>query len=168
MLSARRVSRNACNHYSNGYLLPEEVRRAARVNPGRTHQRADPGAVEGSVSGAVDPRPLLPRLPRVLSQGHPLLQPSGRPEPGLQAWTPSCDGAAMDFSKFLAEDFDVKEWINAAFRAGPKEAAAGKADSHAATLVMKLQLFIQEVNHAVEGERPGRAPRRAWGPRGCT
>lgn len=58
----------------------------------------------------------------------------------------------MDYSKFLAEDFDVKEWINAAFRAGPKEAAAGKADGHAATLVMKLQLFIQEVNHAVEGE----------------
>ena len=47
----------------------------------------------------------------------------------------------MDFSKFLAEDFDVKEWINAAFRAGPKEAAAGKADSHAATLVMKLQFM---------------------------
>lgn len=62
----------------------------------------------------------------------------------------------MDFSKFLAEDFDVKEWINAAFKAGPKEtAAAGKADSHAATLVMKLQLFIQEVNHAVEGEPRG-------------
>lgn len=63
----------------------------------------------------------------------------------------------MDFSKFLAEDFDVKDWINAAFRAGPKEAAAaaGKADSHAATLVMKLQLFIQEVNHAVEGKRRG-------------
>ncbi|XP_040314704.1 conserved oligomeric Golgi complex subunit 7 [Herpailurus yagouaroundi] len=56
----------------------------------------------------------------------------------------------MDFSKFLAEDFDVKEWINAAFRTGPKEATAGTADSHAATLVMKLQLFIQEVNHAVE------------------
>lgn len=59
----------------------------------------------------------------------------------------------MDFSRFLAEDFDVKEWVNAAFRAGPKEAAAGQADGHAATLVMKLQLFIQEVNHAVEGER---------------
>ncbi|GAB5582986.1 conserved oligomeric Golgi complex subunit 7 [Prionailurus iriomotensis] len=58
----------------------------------------------------------------------------------------------MDFSKFLAEDFDVKEWINAAFRTGPKEATAGTADSLAATLVMKLQLFIQEVNHAVEGE----------------
>ncbi|XP_073915793.1 conserved oligomeric Golgi complex subunit 7 isoform X3 [Castor canadensis] len=56
----------------------------------------------------------------------------------------------MDFSKFLADDFDVKEWINAAFKAGPKEAPAGKADGHAATLVMKLQLFIQEVNHAVE------------------
>lgn len=64
----------------------------------------------------------------------------------------------MDYSRFLAEDFDVKEWINAAFRAGPKEAAAGKADGHAATLVMKLQLFIQEVNHAVEGERAERRP----------
>ncbi|ERE80896.1 conserved oligomeric Golgi complex subunit 7, partial [Cricetulus griseus] len=51
----------------------------------------------------------------------------------------------MDFSKFLADDFDVKDWINAAFRAGPKDGAAGKADGHAATLVMKLQLFIQEV-----------------------
>ncbi|ELW66292.1 Conserved oligomeric Golgi complex subunit 7 [Tupaia chinensis] len=71
---------------------------------------------------------------------------SQRLRPGGQAR----GGAAMDFSKFLAEDFDVKEWINAAFRAGPKEAAAGKADGHAATLVMKLQLFIQEVNHAVE------------------
>lgn len=67
----------------------------------------------------------------------------------------------MDFSKFLAEDFDVKEWINAAFRTGSKEAAAGKADGHAATLVMKLQLFIQEVNHAVEGE--AELPGRAWG-----
>lgn len=59
----------------------------------------------------------------------------------------------MDFSKFLADDFDVKDWINAAFRAGPKDGAAGKADGHAANLVMKLQLFIQEVNHAVEGEK---------------
>lgn len=72
----------------------------------------------------------------------------------------------MDFSKFLAEDFDVKEWVNAAFRAGPKEAAAGPADGHAATLVMKLQLFIQEVNHAVEGERPPAEPRAGRGPLG--
>ncbi|XP_006892752.1 PREDICTED: conserved oligomeric Golgi complex subunit 7 [Elephantulus edwardii] len=56
----------------------------------------------------------------------------------------------MDFSKFLADDFDVKDWINTAFRAGSKEAAAAKVDGHAATLVMKLQLFIQEVNHALE------------------
>ncbi|KAM9099849.1 conserved oligomeric Golgi complex subunit 7 [Sarcophilus harrisii] len=55
----------------------------------------------------------------------------------------------MDFSKFLADDFEVKEWINGAFRAAPKE-ASGKVDGHAATLVMKLQLFIQEVNNAVE------------------
>uniref|UniRef100_A0A671F603 Conserved oligomeric Golgi complex subunit 7 n=2 Tax=Rhinolophus ferrumequinum TaxID=59479 RepID=A0A671F603_RHIFE len=84
--------------------------------------------------------------------------PPGRPRgsrraarsPARQARTPAASGAAMDFSRFLAEDFDVKEWVNAAFRAGPKEAAAGQADGHAATLVMKLQLFIQEVNHAVE------------------
>ncbi|XP_068945356.1 conserved oligomeric Golgi complex subunit 7 isoform X2 [Petaurus breviceps papuanus] len=55
----------------------------------------------------------------------------------------------MDFSRFLADDFEVKEWINGAFKTVPKE-APGKVDGHAATLVMKLQLFIQEVNNAVE------------------
>lgn len=55
----------------------------------------------------------------------------------------------MDFSKFLAEDFEVKSWVNGAFRAVQQE-APGKVDAHAATLVMKLQLFIQEVNKAVE------------------
>ncbi|KAL8174937.1 UNVERIFIED_CONTAM: Golgi transport complex subunit 7 [Gekko kuhli] len=55
----------------------------------------------------------------------------------------------MDFSKFLAEDFEVKAWVNGAFRAVQQE-APGKVDAHAATLVMKLQLFIQEVNKAVE------------------
>jgi len=60
-------------------------------------------------------------------------------------------GATMDFSKFLNEDFEVKEWVNGAFRVAQKE-APGKADAHAATLVMKLQLFIQEVNNAIEGE----------------
>ncbi|XP_056153347.1 conserved oligomeric Golgi complex subunit 7 [Lampris incognitus] len=55
----------------------------------------------------------------------------------------------MDFSKFLDEDFDVKDWVNGAFRVVQKD-APGKADAHAATLVMKLQLFIQEVNNAIE------------------
>ncbi|XP_062820594.1 conserved oligomeric Golgi complex subunit 7 [Anolis carolinensis] len=55
----------------------------------------------------------------------------------------------MDFSKFLEEDFEVKSWVNGAFRAMQQE-APGKVDAHAATLVMKLQLFIQEVNNAVE------------------
>ncbi|XP_077173189.1 conserved oligomeric Golgi complex subunit 7 isoform X3 [Paroedura picta] len=57
--------------------------------------------------------------------------------------------ASMDFSKFLAEDFEVKAWVNGAFRAVQQE-VPGKVDAHAATLVMKLQLFIQEVNKAVE------------------
>ncbi|XP_028825838.1 conserved oligomeric Golgi complex subunit 7 isoform X1 [Denticeps clupeoides] len=55
----------------------------------------------------------------------------------------------MDFSKFLADDFDVKDWVNCAFKVAQKD-APGKADAHAATLVMKLQLFIQEVNNAIE------------------
>ncbi|XP_071616963.1 conserved oligomeric Golgi complex subunit 7 isoform X2 [Heliangelus exortis] len=55
----------------------------------------------------------------------------------------------MDFSRFLSDDFEVKGWVNAAFRAVQQE-APGKVDAHAATLVMKLQLFIQEVNNAVE------------------
>lgn len=56
----------------------------------------------------------------------------------------------MDFSRFLSDEFEVKGWVNAAFRAVQQE-APGKVDAHAATLVMKLQLFIQEVNNAVEG-----------------
>ncbi|NXL78858.1 COG7 protein, partial [Leptocoma aspasia] len=55
----------------------------------------------------------------------------------------------MDFSRFLSDEFEVKGWVNAAFRAVQQE-APGKVDAHAATLVMKLQLFIQEVNNAVE------------------
>lgn len=53
----------------------------------------------------------------------------------------------MDFSKFLDDDFDVKEWVNGAFQVVQRDGR----DTHAATLVMKLQLFIQEVNNAIEG-----------------
>lgn len=60
----------------------------------------------------------------------------------------------MDFSKFLDDDFDVKDWVNGAFKVVQKD-APGKADTHAATLVMKLQLFIQEVNNAIEGQSVG-------------
>ncbi|XP_048465333.1 conserved oligomeric Golgi complex subunit 7 [Rhincodon typus] len=55
----------------------------------------------------------------------------------------------MDFSKFLDDNFDVKDWVNGAFKTVQEE-EPGKVDSHAATLVMKLQLFIQEVNNAIE------------------
>ncbi len=57
----------------------------------------------------------------------------------------------MDFSKFLADDFDVKDWVNGAFKVAQKD-VPGKTDAHASTLVMKLQLFIQEVNNSIEGE----------------
>ncbi|XP_071798393.1 conserved oligomeric Golgi complex subunit 7-like [Asterias amurensis] len=54
----------------------------------------------------------------------------------------------MDFSKFLDANFDAVEWVNAAFTA--QKDAPDQKDAHAATLVMKLQLFIQEVNHSLE------------------
>lgn len=52
----------------------------------------------------------------------------------------------MDYSKFLDENFDVKEWVNAAFR----QQKEGTNDQYATTLVMKLQMFIQEVNNVIE------------------
>lgn len=67
----------------------------------------------------------------------------------------------MDFSKFLADDFEVKAWVNGAFQAVQQE-APGKVDAHAATLVMKLQLFIQEVNNAVEGNTALTRPDSCW------
>jgi hypothetical protein len=54
----------------------------------------------------------------------------------------------MDFTKFSDPNFDVKEWVNAALRA-PKDQNT-PLDVHASTLVMKLQLFIQEVNKSLE------------------
>ncbi|XP_052083064.1 conserved oligomeric Golgi complex subunit 7-like [Mytilus californianus] len=54
----------------------------------------------------------------------------------------------MDYSKFLEDNFDVKEWVNNAFRT-PKEPNVSK-DQYATTLVMKLQMFIQEVNNVIE------------------
>lgn len=51
----------------------------------------------------------------------------------------------------MDDDFDVKDWVNGAFKVVQTD-APGKADTHAATLVMKLQLFIQEVNNAIEGD----------------
>ncbi|XP_072035028.1 conserved oligomeric Golgi complex subunit 7-like [Amphiura filiformis] len=59
----------------------------------------------------------------------------------------------MDFSKFLDDNFDVKEWVNGAFRT--QKDLPEQKDAHAATLVMKLQLFIQEVNNSLEETSQG-------------
>eukprot|EP00117_Sycon_ciliatum_P027051 scpid36155/ scgid4588/ Conserved oligomeric Golgi complex subunit 7; Component of oligomeric Golgi complex 7 len=55
--------------------------------------------------------------------------------------------ASSSFSKFSEETFDPKDWINSALRS--KDPQQG-LDAHASTLVMKLQMFIQEVNNALE------------------
>ncbi|XP_034638661.1 conserved oligomeric Golgi complex subunit 7 [Trachemys scripta elegans] len=81
-----------------------------------------------------------------------MTQPRWPPPPtGIEPGAERPRRPAMDFSKFLADDFEVKRWVNGAFRAVQQQQdAPGKVDAHAATLVMKLQLFIQEVNNAVE------------------
>ncbi|XP_039249677.2 conserved oligomeric Golgi complex subunit 7-like [Styela clava] len=59
----------------------------------------------------------------------------------------------MDFSKFLDEDFNVNTWVNNAFKAHQDDVGAvaqNKRDVYAATLVTKLQVFIQEVNKSLE------------------
>ncbi|XP_062594246.1 conserved oligomeric Golgi complex subunit 7-like isoform X1 [Saccostrea cucullata] len=54
----------------------------------------------------------------------------------------------MDYSKFLDDNFDAKEWVNAAF--GSQKDPSTAKDQYATTLVMKLQMFIQEVNNIIE------------------
>ncbi|XP_074645034.1 conserved oligomeric Golgi complex subunit 7-like [Tubulanus polymorphus] len=53
----------------------------------------------------------------------------------------------MDYSKFQDENFDVKDWVNNAFKNAPGNTSK---DQYATTLVMKLQMFIQEVNNMIE------------------
>lgn len=48
----------------------------------------------------------------------------------------------------MDDSFDAKEWINAAFR-NQTDSGVSK-DQYAATMVMKLQVFIQEVNNVLE------------------
>ncbi|KAF2348671.1 Conserved oligomeric Golgi complex subunit 7, partial [Trinorchestia longiramus] len=50
----------------------------------------------------------------------------------------------MDLAPFSAEDFDPKTWINGIFKGQEKN------DKYASSLVMRLQLAIQEVNTSLE------------------
>lgn len=53
----------------------------------------------------------------------------------------------MDFSKFSDDNFDVKDWVNAVFRAQQDEK---QREAYTATLVTKLQRYIQEANRSLE------------------
>uniref|UniRef100_A0A914XNC6 Conserved oligomeric Golgi complex subunit 7 n=1 Tax=Plectus sambesii TaxID=2011161 RepID=A0A914XNC6_9BILA len=53
----------------------------------------------------------------------------------------------MDFSRFSDSNFNAKDWINAAFEA-PE--AQKNREHYAQSLVMKLQLFSQEVHNSLE------------------
>eukprot|EP00041_Stephanoeca_diplocostata_P030555 m.928645 g.928645 ORF g.928645 m.928645 type:complete len:580 (+) comp23778_c0_seq3:78-1817(+) len=55
----------------------------------------------------------------------------------------------MDFAVFSDPAFDAKSWVNEALRPPNREPSAN-ADTHASGLVMKLQMFIQEVNNSLE------------------
>ncbi|CAL7939223.1 unnamed protein product [Xylocopa violacea] len=53
----------------------------------------------------------------------------------------------MDVSAFSEDTFDVKDWINKTFKSA--EAQENK-DAFVSSLVMKLQLYVQQVNGALE------------------
>ncbi|XP_071513541.1 conserved oligomeric Golgi complex subunit 7 [Panulirus ornatus] len=53
----------------------------------------------------------------------------------------------MDLTAFSQENFDPKDWINNVFRS---QEAQQNRDQYASSLVMRLQLAIQEVNNALE------------------
>ncbi|XP_064095450.1 conserved oligomeric Golgi complex subunit 7-like [Macrobrachium nipponense] len=53
----------------------------------------------------------------------------------------------MDLTAFSQESFDPKDWINNVFRS---QEAQQNRDQYASSLVMRLQLAIQEVNNALE------------------
>jgi len=53
----------------------------------------------------------------------------------------------MDFSKFSGDHFDVKDWINGVFQAQQDEK---QREAYTATLVTKLQRYIQDMNKSLE------------------
>ena len=52
----------------------------------------------------------------------------------------------MDFSLFGAEQWEVKSWVNEAFQDVQRE----KRDSHAASLLTKLQLVAQDISKELD------------------
>ncbi|XP_026292133.1 conserved oligomeric Golgi complex subunit 7 isoform X1 [Frankliniella occidentalis] len=53
----------------------------------------------------------------------------------------------MDMSAFSDDNFDAKDWINATFRTPEVK---DNRDAFVSSLVMKLQLYVQQVNSALE------------------
>lgn len=139
--------------------------RGGRVNPGRTHQRADPGAVEGLSPALSIPGRCFPGC-RGCSRRATCRAECGPREPGLSGLMLSRLQRRTSPSS-SAEDFDVKEWINAAFRAGSKEVGGREGDRPRSHPGDEAAAFIQEVNHAVEGERLQSSQRGQSGG-GCT
>uniref|UniRef100_A0A182NL31 Conserved oligomeric Golgi complex subunit 7 n=1 Tax=Anopheles dirus TaxID=7168 RepID=A0A182NL31_9DIPT len=60
----------------------------------------------------------------------------------------------MDISAFSGDDFDVSSWINASYertqRPGSAEASAGNKEAFVSSLVSKMQLYVQQINVALE------------------
>ncbi|KAJ9600656.1 hypothetical protein L9F63_026203 [Diploptera punctata] len=53
----------------------------------------------------------------------------------------------MDVAAFSEDNFEVKEWINKTFKSTE---AQENRDAFVSSLVMKLQLYVQQVNSALE------------------
>lgn len=54
------------------------------------------------------------------------------------------------WAQFSAEDFDAKQWVNNVLRTRKDKEPDTSVDAQASTLILKLQLLIQEVNNSLE------------------
>lgn len=118
---------------------------ARRVNPGRTHQRADPGAVEGLYPALSIPgRAAASQAAAGALAGPPASAASGRPEPrssGLDAELRRCSHGLLQVPGGRLRREGVDQCGLQGWPQGSGGREGGQPRSH--PLVMKLQLFIK-------------------------
>ncbi|CAG9765243.1 unnamed protein product [Ceutorhynchus assimilis] len=56
----------------------------------------------------------------------------------------------MDISSFSNDNFDLKEWVNQTLKSGETQTQDKKDSNYTMGLVMKLQLYVQQVNNSLE------------------
>ncbi|XP_048516653.1 conserved oligomeric Golgi complex subunit 7 isoform X2 [Dendroctonus ponderosae] len=56
----------------------------------------------------------------------------------------------MDISSFSSDSFDIKQWVNNTLKSGENQDKKDFQSNYTMSLVMKLQLYVQQVNNSLE------------------